>query len=422
MKLLNNSVTFDGTEYRMQSMKLQELCEKVETPFYVYDADYIVNKYEELKKCFPYENLRVFYAVKANFNPHLLKIMKEHDFYLDAVSPAEVLLALKLGFSKDRIMFTANNMTDKEMQVVKEQGVILNIDSLPRLEAFGQAYPGSEVCIRFNPNVLAGENARVMTGGALCKFGILLEDVEKVLSIARTYNLKIVGVHEHTGSGIADTGKVYQSMTNLLSIVTAGRFPDLRFVDFGGGFKVPYEPDEEKIDYKEFGKRCVTLFEEFCRRFGKKLLLMFEPGKYLVAESGCLVVRVNTIKNNKGKLIVGTDSGFPQLIRPVFYGAYHHVINVSNPNGAQLHYDIYGNTCESGDCFAEERGISAIHVGDYLAIQNAGAYCRSMASEYNLRPLPTEVILKDNQVIISKKKLTHEELAERIMKEYGVND
>ena len=420
MKQFLNSVQFDGKDYLMQSQKLIHICDEFETPFYIYDVDYILGKYAMLKECFPYDNLKIHYAMKANYNPHILSIMREQGFYLDTVSPAEVILAIKLGYDKDKIMFTANNMTDKEMEIVKEQGVMFNIDSLYRLEEFAKRYPGESVCIRVNPNVVAGENAMVQTAGDLSKFGILLEDVPKAAQIAKKYDVKIVGLHEHTGSGISDTGKVYESMTNLLSIADPELFPDLKFIDFGGGFKVPYEPDEKKVNYVEFGRKCVSMFEEFCNKFGKKLDLYFEPGKFIVADSGCLILKVNTVKNNKGRLIVGTDSGFPHLIRPVLYNAYHHIVNLSNPNGATKKYDIYGNTCESGDCFASQREIQEIHVGDYIAIMNAGAYCRSMASEYNLRPIPTECYIYEDEVKLSRQKMTHSELAERVLEDYGI--
>jgi diaminopimelate decarboxylase len=373
-----------------------------------------------LKRCFPYDKLKIFYALKANYNPHILMFMKDYGFYLDTVSPTEVILAIKLGFDKDRIMFTANNMTDKDMEIVKEQGVLFNIDSLSRLETFAKTYPGESVCLRINPNVVAGENALVQTGGDLSKFGILLEDVGKAVAITKEYDLKIIGLHEHTGSGISDTEKVFKSMTNLLGVVEPEAFPDLKFIDFGGGFKVPYEPGERENNYVEFGSRSVSIFEAFCDKYGRRLEMYFEPGKFIVADSGCMVVRVNTVKNNKGRLIVGTNSGFPHLIRPALYGAYHHIINISNPSGEVKNYDIYGNICESGDCFAEQREIQEIRIGDYLAIMNAGAYCRSMASEYNLRPFPTECYIYNDEFALSKQKLTHSELADRILEDYGI--
>lgn len=420
MSEFSNSVYRKENGYFMQSLSLQDFSEDNETPFYIYDMNYIINNYRKLKDCFPWKDVRLHYAMKANYNPHILKIMNENGFCLDTVSPAEVILAKKIGFDSSNILFTANNMTDEEMKLVREQDVLFNIDSLSRLETYGKEYPGSRVCIRINPDVQAGENIKVATAGALSKFGILLEDVPKAVDIARKYNIHIAGIHEHTGSGLSDTGKVFESMQNLLALVNRDDFPDLEFLDFGGGFKARYSPDEVPVNYEEFGRKAVEMFKEVCAKYGRELKMYFEPGKYTVAESGCMVIQVNTIKNNKGRLIVGTNSGFPHLIRPVFYDAYHHVVNLSNPSGTLQLYDIYGNTCESGDCFAKERKIPEIRVGDYLAIMNAGAYCRSMASEYNLRPLPSEYIIYNDEVITSRKKLGHAELAERILKDYGL--
>lgn len=208
MQELNNSLYFNGTDYYMQSIKLQEFSENHETPFYLYDMNFIINNYNKLKACFPWDNVKLHYAMKANYNPHMLKIMKENDFCLDTVSPAEVIMAKKLGFDNEHILFTANNMTDSEMELVKSHGILFNIDSLSRLETYSKAYNGSKVCLRINPDVQAGENAKVVTAGALSKFGILLEDINKAIAIAKENNIKIVGLHEHTGSGISDTGKV----------------------------------------------------------------------------------------------------------------------------------------------------------------------------------------------------------------------
>jgi diaminopimelate decarboxylase len=421
MDMLNNAVYFSNNNYFMQNKSIKSLCDNYETPFYLYDANYILSKYELLKQYLSWDKLKIFYAMKANYNPHLLQIMKENGFYLDTVSPAEVILAIKMGFDRNQLLFTANNMTDDEMTLVKQQNVLFNIDSLSRLEAYSKIYPETPISLRINPDVIAGEDEKLQTAGDLSKFGILLKDVPEALNITKQYGMKIVGLHEHTGSGISDTSKVEKSMKNLLAIVNRQDFPDLTFLDFGGGFKVQYNPQEVKIDYADFGAKMVYLFQEFCKDYGKNLNLYFEPGKYVVAESGCLIVKVNTIKNNKGRLIVGTNSGFPHLIRPVLYGAYHHIVNISNPSGETKKYDICGNICESGDHFARDREISEIRNGDYLAILNAGAYCHSMASYYNLRPLPAEYIIYNNEVMVSKKKLSHSQLANKILGDYGLS-
>jgi diaminopimelate decarboxylase len=390
------------------------LAKKYGTPLYVYNGNLIIKRYKELFDFIKWPKLKILYAMKANYNTGILKLLKDHGAWLDTVSPAEVYLALKLGYSPDKILYTSNNITDKEMHEVKKLGVLLNIGSLSRLKKYAKAYPGTEICLRFNPDVVAGVHEYVRTAGHLTKFGILMQDVPTVKKIAQKYNLKIIGLHEHTGSGIAVTEKVYKSMKNLLSIATRKDFPDLRFIDFGGGFKVPYKPDEKRIDYVTFGKKIADIFSDFCKQYGKELDMYFEPGKYVVAESGHLVVEVNTLKNNRGRLIAGTNSGFPQLIRPILYGAYHIIENLTNPNGKLYKYDICGNICETGDCFAVEREMPEIREGDLLAIKNGGAYCYSMGGIYNLRAMPGEVLVFNGKDHLITKRLSNEELAESI--------
>lgn len=414
----NGIISYENGGYCIQKRDAAALCKEFGTPAYFYDLNTVLRQYTSLYNYIKWPKLRIYYAMKANYNPDILQTLKENGAYLDTVSPAEVLLALKLGFSKDRILFTANHMTDEEMYLLKKYDVLFNIDSISRLAKYAEAFPGSEICLRFNSDVVAGENKKVQTAGEASKFGISLDEVSDVQRIVTKYELKVVGLHEHTGSGIAETEKVYQGMKNLLKIATRDYFPDLRFIDFGGGFKVPYHPEEPEIDYREFGHRITQIFEEYCRQYGRELYLYFEPGKYIVAGSGLFAVQVNTVKNKRGNLIVGTNAGFPQLIRPVFYGAYHHILNISNPQGEINKYDVYGNTCESGDCFARDRMIPEIREGDYLAILQAGAYCFSMASIYNLRSLPAEVVILNNQVTLSRARLSPEELVDRLLNDY----
>jgi diaminopimelate decarboxylase len=344
-----------------------------------------------------------------------LKILNQNNASLDLVSPGEATMALKLGFTQNRLLYTANSMTDEEMHYIKKLGLLFNIDSLSRLEKFGKAFPGSSVCVRFNTDVVAGEEDKVCTAGDATKFGILIKEVDKVKEIVKKYNLKVVGLHEHTGSGIAETAKFMKAINNILNMATRENFPDLEFIDFGGGFKVPYKPEEKRIDYVAFGKEIAQTFTGFCKKYGKELYLYFEPGKYIVAECGYLLVETTTIKNNNGRNIATTNSGFPQLIRPVLYNAYHKITNLSNPDGKPKKFDITGNICETGDLFAAERQISEIREGDILAIHNAGAYCYSMGGIYNLRPMPAEVIVQEGKDRLSRKALSTEELAQSLI-------
>ncbi len=392
-----------------RELQLQAV-DEFSTPLYLYDGDRVVQCYRELYDFIPWPKLKIHYAMKANYNFQLLKLLNEQGAALDTVSPAEVLLAIKAGFSRDRIIYTANNMTESEVEMVKSLDVLMNIGSLSRLERFGKKYPGSEICLRFNPDVVDGGHKHIMTGGDLTKFGILMKDVDQVVELVKKYELTVVGIHEHTGSGLQHTESVFQSMKNIMAIATVDKFPDLKFLDFGGGFKVPYEPEEERIDYVEMGAEITRLFSEYCRQYGRELEMYFEPGKYIVAEAGYLLVEVNTIKDNNGRIIVGCNSGFPQLIRPMLYDAYHHIVNLSNPNGELKKYDICGNICETGDRFAEQREIAEIREGDILSIENSGAYCYSMGSVYNLRPMPAEVVVYNGEIKLARRALTNEEL------------
>lgn len=394
---------------------LLDYANKYGTPLYVYDGNQILNRYKELYEFIVYPKLKILYAMKANYNVGILKLLKKNNAYLDTVSPGEVMLALKLGFTKDEILFTSNNITDAEMNEVQETGVLFNIGAISSLEKYGKSFPGNNVCVRFNPDVYAGENKYVQTAGAITKFGILMSDLDKVLEIAAKYKLKIVGIHEHTGSGIGQTEKVFESMNNLLSIATKENFPDLEFIDFGGGLKVNYTPTAQHIDWKKFGEKVSEVFTEFCKNYGKELYMYFEPGKFVVAESGYLIIEVNTLKNNRGRLIAGTNSGFNHLIRPLLYGSYHHIENLTNPNGKKYLYDVCGNICESGDCFAEQRELPEIREGDLLIIKTAGAYCYSMGSIYNLRSMPSELLVIDDQEYLITKKLSSSQIADLII-------
>ena len=351
--------------------------------------------YRELYDFIPWPKLKIHYALKANYNIALLRALKAAGAALDTVSPAEVRLALALGYRREDIIFTANNLTDDEVGEVRQLGVLFNIGSLSRLAKFGKKYPGSRVCLRFNPDVVDGDSAKTATGGDLAKFGILMQDLDKVLALVREHDLHVVGLHEHTGSGLQHTESVFQSMRNLMALATPGNFPELEFLDFGGGFKVPYKPDEHRIDYPAMGAEIVRLFRTFCAGYGRELAMYFEPGKYIAAESGWLLTTVNTIKHNRTRTIAGCDAGFPQLVRPVLYGAYHSIANLSNPGGAPGVYDVCGNICETGDRFAEQRELPEVREGDVLAIANAGAYCYSMGGIYNLRPMPPEVVVEN---------------------------
>jgi len=371
---------------------------KFGTPAYVYFQAGFISQLQRLANAIGYRPLSILYAVKALSNFRVLRtfvnqrLPKGVTFGVDAVSPGEVGLALKAGIDRWNILFTGNNTTDHEIHSVVKAGILPNIDSMERLGLFGEAYPGREVCIRVNPNVGAGHHDHCITGGPESKFGIWFSEAPAALKLAQKHGLTIVGVHQHIGSQILDPEKFITAMEVMFLV--APIFPDLRFVDFGGGLGVPYKPDEPSLDTTDLGARMTNRFAEFCREYKRHLTLIIEPGRFLVAQAGNLLVQVTCVKKNPdGRIFVGVDSGFNHLDRPARYGSYHNIINISNPNGPVVVADIVGDLCESGDKFAVQRPIAEPRRGDFLVIENAGAYGFSMSSNYNLRAKPPEIMV-----------------------------
>lgn len=383
------------------------------TPTYIYDLNKVKEQINKLKKYITYPKTEFLYAIKANYNPHITKEIIKQGFGIDAVSPEEVKLGIHHGADIKDILFTGNNMTDEEMDEVHELGVLLNIGSLSRLEKFGKKYPNSDVCVRFNPNVGGGLHKYDITGGPDSKFGISYLQLNEVLEIIKKYNLRLIGIHQHIGSGWLKLDSPLKALDVIIDI--ASKIQDLEFIDLGGGFGVPYSPNQSELDIEELGKKINEKFVNFCKSYGKELKLRIEPGRYIVCQAGHLLVEVNTLKQiPEGKIFVGTNSGMNHMIRVPLYDAYHEIKNISNPNGELKKYDICGNICESSDFFAKDREISEIREGDIISIENTGAYGFAQACNYQFRPLPTEVIV-DNEIILSRKRETFKDLLDRYL-------
>ncbi|MBI2550417.1 diaminopimelate decarboxylase [Candidatus Woesearchaeota archaeon] len=392
-----------------------DLARKFGTPLYVYDEETMRSKVSALVQNIAYRPLRIFYAAKANTNLSVLKIIRDEGkgvVGIDAVSPGEIEIALKAGFKPGQVIFTSTSVTDDEMKFAISRKVLVNCDSLSQLERYGRLNPNSKVCFRVNPDVGAGHHGHVITGGPESKFGIWAADVGKAFGIAAKYNLRIVGIHEHIGSGILETDKFLAAMKVLLSIIekNKSKLTDLEFVDFGGGIGVPYRPDQKPIDFVRFGAAVSRLFESFCSSFGKKMSLIIEPGRFLVAESGVLLCTVNTVKQTPKHKFVGVDTGFHHLIRPMAYGSYHPIVVVDRCTSEKTEkVAVCGNICESGDVFTRDehgivdRELPQIKEGDVLAILVAGAYGFSMSSNYNTRPRPAEMLVKGREVKVVRK-------------------
>ena len=371
--------------------QLTELCTRHGSPLYVYDGDIIERQYKKLSGAFGVVDLKIKYALKANSNQSILKLMKKLGGGLDAVSIEEVQLGLLAGFSPSEILFTPNGVSFEELKKAVELGVKINIDNISVLEHFGHDF-GSKVpcCIRLNPHIMAGGNTHIQTGHIDSKFGISIYQLRHVERIIKNYNITINGLHIHTGSEILDSS-VFLRVADLM-FETAQGFPDLEFIDFGSGFKVAYKDDDAVTDIDELGKELSQRFRDFCKSYGRKLELWFEPGKFLVSECGFLLVKVNVIKQTLSTVFAGVDSGQNHLIRPMFYDAHHHIANISNPDDKPRIYSVVGYICET-DTLGWDRKISEIREGDILAICNAGAYGFSMSNNYNSRMRPAEVLI-----------------------------
>lgn len=361
------------------------------TPLYVYDLDTVRVRCRALRAAIAWRPFQPLYALKANPCPAVVRTILAEGFGIDAVSPGEVRLALRLGLSPERILYTENNMTDAEQAEALHAGVLVNAGSLDRLERLGRA-GAVAVCVRFNPDIGAGAHPKICTAGPLTKFGIPQADLPEVLAIARRHGLRIVGAHMHIGSGFLDAEAFAAACRVIFAIARA--LPDLAFVDCGGGLGIPYRPEDRPLDLAAVGHRLSEDFATFCSDYGRALELRLEPGRFLVAEAGTLLTTVTSVKRTPwGRTFVGCDTGFNHLLRVAMYDAYHRIDNLSRPDAPPATVDIVGNICESGDVFARDRRLPRPEPGDLLAIRDAGAYGFAMASHYNLRPLPAEVVI-----------------------------
>lgn len=395
-------------KYAVAGVNLEEVAAQFGAPVYVYNGEKIVSQYERLVNAFKPLNIKVKYACKALNNSSILKLLRKHGCGLDTVSINEVLLGLRAGFAPEDIIFTPNCVSIEEIQEAVKLGVHINIDNISILEQFGSIY-GNTVpcCIRVNPHILAGGNVKISTGHIDSKFGISVHQMRHVARVVKSSNIHVNGLHMHTGSDILDAGVFLQGAEILFDI--AKEFPDLEFVDFGSGFKVAYKEGDITTDIEELGSAISQRFQEFCKEYGKDLELWFEPGKFLVSESGYFLAKVNVLKQTTATVFVGVDSGLNHLIRPMLYDSYHHIVNISNPDGKQRIYTVVGYICET-DTFGWDRKINEVHEGDILCFKNAGAYGITMSSNYNARFRPAEVLIWNGKAQLIRSRETFEDL------------
>lgn len=392
----------------LTNSQLREIARTFGTPVYVYDADRIAFQYDRLSAAFSGTTSRFFYACKALTNLNILRLIRQLGGGIDCVSINEVKLGLMAGFRPADIIFTPNCTDLSEYLEARERGVNINIDSLSVLEQFGKqvgdSYP---VIIRFNPHIMAGGNIKISTGHVDSKFGISISQIGEVERILNDTGLKVAGIHIHTGSDIKDIGVFLEGLKVLFDLTRY--FPDLKCIDLGSGFKVPYKAGDPETDVEALGAQVSEAFRKFQEASGRKLEVWFEPGKFLVSEAGYLVVKANLIKQTPARVFVGVNSGFNHLIRPMFYDAYHKISNISNPEGPEQTYTVVGHICET-DTFAWDRPLNEVREGDLLVFYNAGAYGFEMSSNFNSRLKPAEVLVKNGEAHLIRKRDTFEDL------------
>ncbi|MDY3364054.1 diaminopimelate decarboxylase [Riemerella anatipestifer] len=389
------------------NQNLLSVAEEFGTPVYVYDAESIKHQYEKLTSSFS-EKTRFFYAAKALTNINILKYVEKLGASLDCVSINEVKLGLKAGFSKDRILFTPNSVDISEVEEAVELGVHINIDNISILEQFGTKFGGSyPIFVRVNPHIFAGGNYKISTGHIDSKFGISIHQMRHIERVAKTTGLNVEGLHMHTGSEIKDPDVFLQGLEIMFEL--AEHFPNLKYIDMGSGFKIPYQEGDMETDVKSLGKKVEKALAKFNEEQGKELQLWFEPGKFLVGKCGHFLVKSNVIKQTTATVFVGVNSGFNHLIRPMFYDSYHKIENLSNPNGPERIYTVVGNICET-DTFAWDRKINEVREGDVLVFRNAGAYGFEMSSNFNSRLKPSEVLWLDGKAHLIRKRDEFEDL------------
>jgi diaminopimelate decarboxylase len=390
----------------LSNRQLLQAAEHFGTPLYVYHAEKIQEQYNRLTTAFKDSNVVFYYACKALTNVNILRYIHSLGANADCSSINEVKLALYAGFPPARVLYTSNGIAFDEIEEAATLGVSINIDSLSNLEKFGRRFGHSyPVGIRLRPNIMAGGNIKISTGHDKSKFGIPVEQLPQILELVKEFQLNISNLHIHTGSDIKDADVFVKGIEVLFDIIP--HFPELKSVDLGGGFKVPYKEGDGETDMILLGQKVKEAFDSHPQ--ASQLQIWFEPGKFMVSECGYLITQVNVMKQTAATQFVGVNSGFNHLIRPMFYDAYHRIANLSNPDGQLNTYTITGNICET-DTFAWDRALPEVREGDYLVFYNAGAYGFEMASNFNSRFKPAEVMVKDGEMHLIRRRDTFDDL------------
>jgi len=398
------SLYFDGSS-------VKELAEKYDTPLYVLSEKRIRDNYDRLYTALvnSYKYVRIYYAAKANTNLTVLRILLSQGAYLDTVSPGEVFMALSSGFTPDRILFTGTSVRNDELKMLADANITINVDSQSEMDRLLKIAVPQILSVRVNPEVGAGHHSHCITAGPESKFGLWEEEVIQAYAIAQRARVERFGIHMHIGSGILDVEPYVLAVEKLLSIAKRVHEEvgiNFEFIDIGGGFGVPYKPEDNELDLAEFSSKVVSMFKSKIKEYGLgKPFLFVEPGRYLVCDASILLTTVNSVKVTPSRKFICVDAGFNTLARPMMYGSYHPIL-VANKLGAtdKETYDVVGPICESGDALAKDRVLPQIEEGDLLAVLNAGAYGFSMSSQYNSRPRAAEVLIRQGKAMLVRKR------------------
>ena len=376
-----------------------ELVKTYGTPVYVYSEKVLRQRCRDLKNLLKYPNFDIHYSVKTNNNLELLKIIRDESLSVDAMSPGEIYTCTLAGYPLDRIYSVCNNVSADDMRYAGERGIVTSVDSIMQLDLWGQVNPGTKVSVRFNPGVGAGHHEKVITAGRNTKFGVSRAETDDVKALLRKYNLTLEGINLHIGSLFLDHDAYLEAAEVLMEI--SEQFESIQFLDFGGGFGIPYQKHAEqpRLDLVKTGKAFDALIEKWTKKTGWNGTIVIEPGRFVAAECGVILGTVNSIKTLYNKKYIGTDLGFNRMPRPVMYDAYHEVeVYRQNPPTQQEKeiVQVVGNICETGDYIAKDRELPKVEQHDLIAVLDAGAYCYSMSSIYNLRERPAEVLIMDD--------------------------
>ncbi|WOO89354.1 diaminopimelate decarboxylase [Mollicutes bacterium LVI A0078] len=396
---------------RIDNIQIKQLIEKHGSPIYLYDKNQIIENIDTIKNISNNPNLAINYAVKANSNLNILKLIKEHGMKVDSTGYGEYIINRNAGFSDEDIYVVCNNLTKQELLLLANQNIRISADCIDQLKTLNEVAPGYQnVMLRVNPTFGAGENESIITGGDKHKFGIDIDDLMPCINYIKENNMKLVGINQHIGSLNLDYKTIVLAVTSLIDLINANNII-VDFINFGGGFGINYNHDtNNQLDFTSLRAELDVIFTDFLNTYpNKEVTLEFEPGRYIVANASILIGTVTSIKRRGNDIYIGTDLGFSQLARPTMYNSHHHISFITD-NELRRECHVVGNMCENGDYLCKNRKLVIPDIGDLVIVHDTGAYGYSMASNFNNRLRPIEIMIDDQQHEVIRRRETIEDL------------